>query len=100
MESRVPADFSVGLFWDIDSAMLDIDRHRKYVVARVLEAGTFDDWQLLCRLYTLDGVIDCARHLRTLDPKALAFLTAVGHVPKESFRCCTTQPSPGMHWIC
>jgi hypothetical protein len=95
-----PSDFSTNLFWDIDPATLDMDRHRKYIVARVLECGTFEDWRILCRRFTLSGIIETARTLRSMDPKAFSFLSVVGHVPKESFRCCTSKPSTSTHWSC
>ncbi len=93
-----PADFSEGLFWDVEPNTLDIERHLKYVVARVLKAGTLEDWQLLSRHFTLVRIVDVARQLRSLDPKSVAFLSAVGHVPRESFRCCTSTPSTTTHW--
>lgn len=92
------ADFSEGLFWDVAPDTLDIERHLKYVVARVLEAGTLEDWQLLSRHFTLPRIIDVARQLRSLDPKSVAFLSAVGHVPRESFRCYTSTQSTTTHW--
>ncbi len=94
-----PADFSAGLFWDVDPASLDIGQHLKYVVGRVLDAGTLDDWRLLCRQLTLNGIIDIARQLRSLDPRTLAFLSVVGHAPRETFRCCTSKSSTTTHWI-
>ncbi len=92
------ADFSANLFWDIDPATLDVEQHMKYVVARVLEAGTVDDWLLLCRRFTLPDVIEVAQGIRSLDPKSLAFLSVVGNVPREQFRCYTTKPSAPTHW--
>ena len=100
MHDILPTDFSANLFWDVDPTTLDLDLHRKYVVARVLEHGTFDDWKLLCRRFTLPTIIEAARTLRSLDIKALAFLSVVGHVPRESFRCCTLKPSPPSPWNC
>ena len=94
-----PSDFSANLFWDVDSETLDIERHMKYVVARVLEFGTFEDWLLLYRRVTLPTVLEIAQSLRSLDTKALAFLSTVGHVPQESFRCYTSKPSTQTHWI-
>ena len=91
-------DFSENLFWDIDPAALDIQRHLKYVVRRVLEAGTLDDWRLLCSHFSRDYVIRVATALRSLDPKSLAFLSAVGNIPRESFRCFTAKPSTTAHW--
>ena len=33
------------------------------------------------------------RKLRTLEPKALSFISLISHTPKEEFRCYTTKPS-------
>ena len=92
-------DFSSNLFWDIDPSELNQKRHIKYIVARVLEIGTFDDWQLLCRLFTLETIITVAQKLRFIDPKSLAFLSTVGHVPRETFRCYTSKSLMQTHWI-
>ncbi len=91
--------FSKNLFWDVDPASLDAGKHKKYIVARVLESGTIADWRLLCRRFTLPGIVRIAQTLRCMDPKALAFLCVVGHVSRESFRCCTSKPSTATHWI-
>ncbi len=93
------ADFSSGLFWDVDESTLDIDQHIKFVVGRVLEAGTMEDWRLLCRHISLSGIIDIARNLRSIDPKSLAFLSVVGQLPMEQFRCYTLKQSMKTHWI-
>jgi len=95
-----PSDFSENLFWDIDPRTLDMERHAKYIVGRVLERGTLMDWRLLCRRFTLSGVIEIAQTLRSIDPKALAFLSVVGHIPREFFRCCTSKQLTPKHWNC
>jgi hypothetical protein len=94
------SDFSQNLFWDVDPATLDMERHRKYIIARVLECGTLEDWRMLCRRFTLAGIIETAQTLRSMDPKALSFLSVVGRVPREFFRCCTSKPSTSTHWSC
>lgn len=91
-------NFSPNLFWDIDPSALDLGQHRKYVVARVLEYGTFDDWWQLLSHFTLEAVIATAQTLRTLDPKALSFLCAIGNVSRESFRCYTLKQSNPTPW--
>ncbi len=99
-KNRLSADnFSRGLFWDIDPASLDTQQHIRYIVGRVLEAGTLADWNLLCRHLSLQGVIQIARKLRSLDRRSLAFLSVVGRIPQEQFRCCTQTQSTPTHWI-
>lgn len=91
--------FSSGLFWDIDPTSLDMQQHMSYIVSRVLEVGTLADWNLLCKHLSLPGVIKVAQTLRTLDRKSLAFLSVVGRIPQEQFRCCTQKQSTQTHWI-
>ena len=93
------ADFSQNLFWDVDPDKLDFERHRKFVVARVLEYGTLEDWQVLQQHFSLASIIAIAQTLRTLDPKALSFLSALGNVPPSSFRCYTLRQSNPTSWV-
>lgn len=93
-------EFSTNLFWDVDPTTLDLDQHRKYVVARVVECGTFEDWKLLCRHFGLPTVVSIAQTLRSLDARAVSFLSVVGHVTRDSFRCSTQTPSTPSLWNC
>ena len=99
MDNLSAADFSNGLFWDIDPATLDCEKHVAYIVGRVLEAGTLEDWQLLCKRLSLQGVVQIAQKLRSIDKKSLAFLSVVSDIPQEHFRCYTQKPSTTTHWI-
>ncbi len=89
--NRMSVDaFSHGLFWDIDPQALDVERHINYIAGRVLEAGTIEDWNLLCRHLSLQGVVRIAQTLRSMDRKSLAFLSVVGRIPQERFRVAIT----------
>ncbi len=93
-----PTDFSENLFWDVDSETLNMERHAKYIIARVLELGTLADWRLLCRRFTLPGIVEISKKLRVLDSKALEFLSVVGRTPKKEFRCYTPKQSMPTPW--
>lgn len=95
-DTRVMSPFieslSPYLFWDTDREQVDPEKHRSHIVQRVVERGSFEDWKRLRDHYGLDGVVSAAQSLRTLEPTALSFLSTVGNVPKESFRCSTSKP--------
>ncbi len=93
-----PTDFSTNLFWDVDPVTLNMERHAKYIIARVLELGTLADWRLLCRRFTLSSIVEISKKLRVLDSKALEFLSVVGNTPKKEFRCYTPKPSMQALW--
>jgi hypothetical protein len=94
-----PSDFSANLFWDADPACLDLERHQSYVVRRVLERGSWDDWCLLRRHLGLARIVQVAQALRTLEPKALAFVSVVASIPRESFQCYTPKQSMPSSWV-
>ena len=100
MENMEIGKFSASLFWDVDRGMLDLSAHRKFIVQRVLERGNLDDWRLLKRCYTVDGVVNIAQQLRALEPMALAFIACVGNIPKETFRCYIWKQSHPTRWPC
>lgn len=89
--------FSDYLFWDVDKDSIDLESNAPYVVRRVLELGQLNDWKLLMSRFGLQRIAQIAQNLRTLEPKALSFISAVSSLPKESFRCFTTRPSTTTH---
>ena len=90
-------DFSDYIFWDVDRASIDMDANAPFIVQRVLEYGMYDDWKLLRTYYGLDGIVNTAKQLRTLEAKALSFLSIVSETPVEQFRCYSTRQSTPQH---
>ena len=93
-------DFSPNLFWDADPKDLDLVKHKKYVVQRVLERGTLDDMRHMFAMYGFDDVVATSKMLRSLEPKSFAFIVNLSGQPKESFRCYTLRQSNQAPWIC
>ncbi len=89
--------FSAYLFWDVDKSSIDLTLNAPYVVQRVLEYGQIGDWKLLLAYYGMDKIVEVSRKLRTLDPKALAFISTVSNTPLEQFRCYNTRQSTPEH---
>lgn len=91
--------FSPNLFWDADPAALDFQANKRYVIQRVLDRGTLSDLRTACDYYGRDVIVEVAKTLRTLEPKALSFISCVADVPKEDFRCYTSRRSSHAPWI-
>lgn len=79
------ASMSSHLFWDVDVKSLDFDKHKAYIVQRVLEYGLIDDWEKLKSAIGIKEIVETCKGLRTLDPKALAFISLVSKIPIEEF---------------
>ena len=98
--TTTPPRFSANLFWDADPDDLDWERNMPYVIQRVLERGTESDLRTAFNFYTFPVVVDTAKRLRTLEPRALAFISAVSQIPREKFRCFTLKQSCQAPWVC
>lgn len=91
-------DFSEYLFWDIDRSTLDLERKARYVIGRVVTHGMLEDWNLIKAYYGLERIKNEMLQERYLDKKSLSFLSCIFEIPKEQFRCYTTQQSIPTHW--
>lgn len=95
MENKIHiTDFSAYLFRDVDSSSLNIEENADFIVKRVLELGQMTDWNNLKSYYGLDRIVEIAQSFRSLDPKAVSFLSTISFKPKESFRCYSRKQSP------
>lgn len=85
--------FSPSVFWDCDPASIDVEENSLFVIGRVLTRGLYTDWQTLKQLYGVERLRHEVTHLRSLDPRTLAFCSVYFDLPKESFRCYSKTPS-------
>jgi len=83
--------FSNHLFWDVRKEDVDMDKHVEFIVKRVLEYGLLEDWKLIRSYYGLAKIVDVAKKMRSLEPRALAFLSCISHTPEKEFRCYINQ---------
>lgn len=64
---------SPQLFWDVDPRTIDIVKNAPWLLARVLQRGTWDDWQVISKLYDRKTLRDLASSLK-VDEKDANFL--------------------------
>jgi hypothetical protein len=79
--------FKPCLFWDTNIADIDINKHNKFIIERVIKRGTRKDWETTLKLYGKKSVRDQALTIRSLDPKSLNYLSIFFNTNKNKFRC-------------
>ncbi len=92
------ARFSDHLFWDVSRKEIDLETNASFLVKRVLEYGLIEDWLLLRSLYGIPKIASIAQRLRSLEPRALAFICALSNTSKTEYRCFTTKQLNPQHW--
>ena len=90
--------FSKNLFWDTDISTLDLEKHARFIIERVLTRGRMDDWRALNRLYGHDRIKAESLQIRYLDRVTLSFCSAYFEIPPSAFRCFTQPQSIQQLW--
>ena len=89
---------SKTLFWDVDRETIDEEKHRRFIIERVITRGDFNDWRLMRDRYTLPLVFEEAKQMRCLDKVTLSFLSNLSGIRKEEFRCFALKQSNPVAW--
>jgi hypothetical protein len=87
------------LFWDCDYTKIDFEKNYGFVVERVLERGSFDDWFAIKKYYGIEKIKQAALNARYLSRKVLAFCSTIFDTPQEEFRCYKLMSSSPERWI-
>lgn len=97
-ETTIP-NLRKSLFWDVAYDTVQWKKNYRFVIERVLERGTFEEWQEIKRYYGLDKIKEAALQARWLDNTTLSFCSNYFHIPREQFRCYTLKSSNPAPWI-
>ena len=49
-QDKYITQFSTYLFWDVKREDLDMEKHSRYIIKRVLEYGMLLDWKMVLQL--------------------------------------------------
>lgn len=90
--------FSPNLFWDIDLATLDMEKHASFIVSRVLDYGTMNDWLAIKSYYGLERLREIALNIKSMERESLSFISTITNTPEDKFRCYKLLQSKQTHW--
>ncbi len=73
--------FSQNLFWDTPIEKIDTEKHKNYIIERVLSRGLLSDFYFLLQLYTSDEITDAVKKSKVLDKKTVNFCSHYFKIP-------------------
>ena len=68
----IPQNFK-KYFWDTDFNSLNIEKHKKYIIERILEWGEDEAVKWLNNVFKKDEIINTLKTSRTISRKSLNF---------------------------
>lgn len=89
---------SPALFWDMDLTKVDMHKHARTVIERVMTRGTWTEFKSILDFYGSSKIRETVTSLRHLDERTLSFCCAYFHLEKSDFRCYTDRQSNHAHW--
>lgn len=73
--------FSQQLFWDTPIDAIDMEKHKNYVIERVIARGLLADFYWLLKIYTRDEIATALKKSKTLDRKTIHFCSDYFDIP-------------------
>ena len=70
---KEPFPFSQNLFWDSDIADIDLKKHQRYIIERVITRGRMEDFEKLLSIYDRIEIVSALLQAKELDPKSAHF---------------------------
>jgi len=74
------------LFWDINPDSLDYGKHSRFIIKRVIQKGSLEEWKTIKEFYGLEIIKNEILLMRDLDAKTLIFFAVYFGLEKNKFR--------------
>jgi hypothetical protein len=87
------------IFWDVNYDTIDWEKNYQWVICRVLDRGSLQDWKEVKRHYGTQKMLEAAKQARYLSKKTVYTLSAIFNIPLAEFRCYTLMQSQPEQWI-
>lgn len=87
-----------AIFWDTNYNHIDWDKRSRYVIGKVLNYGTIEDWNTIKAYYGKERLKEEVIQIRDLDPKAMYFSSTIFNIPIQDFKCYTWRQSTPTPW--
>lgn len=92
-------NLSREIFWDTDYNTINWNKHRQWVICRVLEYGSLNDWKQIKKNYGTEEIIKAAINARSLSLKTFHFISNIFDIPLKKFRCYTSMHFDPLRWM-
>ena len=90
---------SSEIFWDVNVSGIDFAKRARFVINRVMQYGTLNDWEQIVAFYGLEKIGQEMMQEPDLDPRSQAFLSIILDLPKEKFQCFKKIKMPQAPWV-
>jgi len=80
-------DSAKKYFWDVNADKLDVSKHSRYVIERLLEYADFPELRWLFQHFERDEIISVLKQSRFLSVRSANYWSRMLRVPKQEVLC-------------
>lgn len=70
-------------FWDVDPSKLDVEKHKIFIISRLLCCQAYNGFIFVMRNYSYEEIREVGKFSRNLTPKVALFLSNCYSIPKN-----------------
>ena len=99
MISQSTPNLSKQAFWDVDFDKIDFNKYAGFVVEKIIERGTFEDFKELRKYYGDGRIREEIINAKWLGDKEIYFCCAIFNLKPQDFKCYTKKQLNPKLWI-
>jgi hypothetical protein len=86
-------------FWDVDMDKIDYERNARYVMEKVIDRGSFDDFISLRNYYGDNKIKKEIVNASWIGEKEIYFCCAIFGLEPDDFKCYTKKQLDPKRWV-
>jgi len=87
VENRLIPSSIKRLLWDVEVKSIDIERHRFFIIARIIDYGNCEDIKWMRQTYTDGQIKEVVCKRKGISKKSGHFWAAYYRIPEEEVKC-------------
>jgi len=85
-------------FWDVDMDSIDYEKHARYVMEKVINGGTTDDFISVRNFYGDNRIRKEIIHTKEFGPKEVSFCCLIFKLTQKDFKFPANKPAYPEPW--
>ncbi|MBC7915158.1 MAG: hypothetical protein H7Y07_13655 [Pyrinomonadaceae bacterium] len=99
MHSQLKPQLSQQAFWDVDMNNIDYNKYARFIVEKIIERGTFQDFKELRNFYGDERIKKEVVNAKWLGDKEIYFCCEIFGLKPHDFKCYTKKQLNPKLWI-
>ena len=83
---KIPESVKI-ILWDVEVNKLDIRRHKRFIIERIIKYGNEKDVKWMLETYSLKEIRDVVKKSKNIDRKSANYWALRLNIPREEVYC-------------